>query len=193
MITAADLYPVKRSRMGPAPQSLADRFWRHVSPEPNTGCWLWTGVVDRKGYGWTTCISAAAPNRRKRKRATATHVSLLLHGIEIPSRMMACHHCDNPSCVNPAHLFVGTQADNLRDAARKGRMSPQTHPERYRVPHPTARGPRVSPRPCKTCQQPTRLMHGGECHACHQYRWNNGIARPAALIARYLAMQREKP
>lgn len=82
-------------------------------PEPNSGCWLWFGAMDKKGYGQI---------RRGRTRP-ATHVALEMDGRAVPKGWQACHHCDNPSCVNPQHLFVGTALDNARDAMRKGRNS----------------------------------------------------------------------
>lgn len=80
-------------------------------PEPNTGCWLWTGPVCVKGYGvgrWN--------------RVTRSHrVSWAAFRGGIPAGMCVCHKCDTPSCVNPDHLFLGTNADNVRDRLQKGR------------------------------------------------------------------------
>jgi hypothetical protein len=91
-----------------------DRFWRQVSPEPNTGCWLWAGNVSAAGYGlfsgaWRVTVSA---HRMAYRLAVG----------EIPAGAAVCHHCDTRTCVNPAHLFVGTQGDNIRDCAAKGRL-----------------------------------------------------------------------
>lgn len=93
---------------------LLVRFERHFSPEPNSGCWLWIGATDRRGYGQ---LRDGGRNR------VATHVALELDGRPVPKGMFACHKCDNPSCVNPAHIFIGTQLDNMRDALRKNRMN----------------------------------------------------------------------
>lgn len=94
---------------------LEAQFMAFVQPEPNSGCWLWDGSADTRGYGQIRVTG-------KRLRY-ASHVSLELAGRAVPPGMCACHRCDNPGCVNPDHLFVGTRSDNTQDMIRKGRAS----------------------------------------------------------------------
>ena len=91
-----------------------DKFMSKVQPEPNSGCWLWDGFVDAKGYG-TFCNDA--------KKTGAHRASWQIFRGPIPTGLSILHACDMPQCVNPDHLFLGTQADNLRDAREKGRLT----------------------------------------------------------------------
>jgi hypothetical protein len=78
------------------------------------GCWIWMGALDRKGYG-----RHGVP---RQKRTASAHRSAYAATFgPIPDGMAACHRCDTPSCVNPSHLFLGTQQVNCEDMARKGR------------------------------------------------------------------------
>lgn len=94
------------------------RFEERYIPEPMSGCWLWTGTVRavsrNRSYG---CISVRGNYLR------AHRYSYEIFKGYIPSGMMVCHRCDNPLCVNPDHLFLGTNRDNVDDMLRKGRQS----------------------------------------------------------------------
>jgi hypothetical protein len=91
--------------------SFADRFFRQVSK--SDGCWHWTGLVDKDGYG-------LMPYKRKMWRANVA--SLAIDGRPTSPGQYACHTCDNPPCVNPAHLYPGTPTQNMDDARRRGRI-----------------------------------------------------------------------
>jgi len=79
----------------------------------NNGCWEWQKSKNRKGYGTISIQGKSYPVHR---------LSLWLYGnFDLNSEYLVCHHCDNPSCFNPEHLFSGTQQDNCDDKFKKGR------------------------------------------------------------------------
>lgn len=91
---------------------LEERFHSKYIPEPNTGCWLWMGAMQENGYGSV---------KQNKISLTAHRASWVLHHGFIPKNLNVCHKCDERSCVNPAHLFLETQKENIQDMIKKGR------------------------------------------------------------------------
>ncbi len=94
-------------------ESFKKSFENKFIAEPNSGCWLWTGeTLGKKRYG-------------RFRKSRAHRVSFeIYNNKKIPSGLVVCHKCDTPECVNPMHLFVGTQKENVYDAISKKRFKP---------------------------------------------------------------------
>ncbi|WP_417903626.1 HNH endonuclease signature motif containing protein [Caldimonas brevitalea] len=103
------------ARTGRPETPLYLRFLAKFRIDPPTQCWNWTGAACRQGYGFL--------KRKDGVQLRAHRVAYELYNGEIPPGWCVCHRCDNPRCVNPAHLFVGTYRDNAADMVAKGRVA----------------------------------------------------------------------
>ena len=95
--------------------SLWDRFNEKYEIVEPGGCWVWMAAADAYGYGKIGIATG--------RSARAHRISWRLHNGPIPNHLYVLHRCDNPCCVNPSHLYLGTQADNMADMVSKGRSS----------------------------------------------------------------------
>lgn len=93
-------------------ETIRGRLIEKSIPEPNTGCWLWEASHKPNGYGYMWAGT---------KKEHSHRLSYTLFKGPIPNGLNILHKCDQPACINPDHLFTGTQAENLQDCVRKGR------------------------------------------------------------------------
>ena len=102
--------------IGDSGLSLLDRLLNKIEIDNSTGCWVWQGGKNNLGYGMI---------RDDKKMRTAHRVSYEEHSqTNIPKHLVVMHSCDNPACINPQHLSLGTRSDNTQDMMRKGRGKP---------------------------------------------------------------------
>ncbi len=110
--------------------SLVDRFWKKIDKDgpipahcPALGpCWLWMDSRDRSDVNHYGCVYLCHPYHVP-QAIYAHRLSWEIHHGPIPTGLFVLHHCDNPPCTNPAHLWLGTNADNMRDMTAKGRQA----------------------------------------------------------------------
>ena len=99
-------------------KTMVERFWEKVDLSDKKGCWTWTAALDGKGYGQFPSIYGRGAHR----------TGYALANGPIPPGIHVLHRCDNPPCVRPGHLFLGTPGDNMKDMVTKGRSkSKETH------------------------------------------------------------------
>lgn len=103
-------------------KTTEQRFWEKVDKNGPNGCWEWTAQITPFGYGHIQIDGRAIRAHR---------YSAELHGSDITDKIV-CHKCDNRRCVNPEHLFVGTQKENMADMDSKGRRNPPIAQPKFR-------------------------------------------------------------
>jgi len=156
--------PIHESVLGQSPaatgevitmkQILKERFWAKVDVRGPDDCWPWLGAAGPRGYGRFAIGDGAMTGPHR--------FSYELVCGPISDGMLICHHCDNPSCCNPAHLFVGTNTDNMQDAKAKGRLATGDKNGSRRHPELLPRG-----KMSFSASHPERLCRGSDHYLTH--------------------------
>ena len=145
------------------------RFENKFIPEPNSGCWLWIGATNSDGYG---------SFRLNGHWIKATRAAWLLYRGDVSKGMYLLHHCDNPPCVNPDHLFLGTHADNMADMVKKDRASKET--PRAKLTPEQVLSILHDPRDYRTIAKQSNVSPPTVCAIKRGKRWN-GVTQGQAL------------
>lgn len=155
-------------------------FWGKVTKSgpvllaDSTECWIWRGALDKDGYGNVSIHG---------KRIRAHRLSWEINIGDIPEGLCVCHHCDNPSCVNPDHLWLGTNAENTADKVAKGRQARGEKIKAVKKTH-CIRGHELS---VENVRQSGAIRH---CRLCQKVR--SAENREIARLSRGLTPQKPR-
>ena len=129
------------------------KFWTKVDKKGDNECWEWVAAKNSKGYGQFGISGVSKSTHR---------ISYVIHNGDIPDGLFVCHTCNNPPCVNPKHLYAGSNKENMQQASNEKRLAPQqkTHcksgheftPENTAFYKQKKRGNTLT-RVCKTCKK----------------------------------------
>lgn len=145
----------------PSVEQIAERFWSFVDKGGDDECWPWTGGRASTGYGRTWIAGKGRP---------ATQVAWeIANGKPFPAGLNACHSCDNPICVNPRHIWPGTQLENIKDSIAKGHHYTQPQQAHCKRGHEMTPANRIKAYP-----------QGWRCRECHNMHRRDHIRRVRA-------------
>lgn len=147
---------------------LADRFWSKV--QKTDSCWLWQRQLNNKGYGCFSLCAGATPNSRN---VYAHRLAWILTHGDIPADMCVLHRCDVPACVNPDHLFLGTQIENIADRSKKQRTRHGTTHPRAKLTEAQVRSIRADLRPQRAIAAAYGMGQPAVCEIKNRKTWRH--------------------
>jgi hypothetical protein len=154
--------------LGKIPLPNHERFWPKI--HKTDGCWIWQAQLNNKGYG---CFTYYSQKRKRRSSSMYAHrLAWILTNGPIPKGQNVLHKCDTPACVNPDHLFLGTQRDNVRDCISKGRFNPYGG-LRSNLTHDDVRAIRADPRKHHIIAADYGLLRNAVWNIKHRRSWKH--------------------
>ena len=149
-------------------KGLAARFEAKVGPLTDSGCREWQASLNGCGYGRIVL------SNRPRRIGIASRVAWELYVGAIPVGLQVLHRCDNPPCVNVDHLFLGTQADNVRDMIEKGRKRGRQPPSHCPTGHPYSEENTITYKGSRHCRECQRIRSRVKVRVPTELRSRNG-------------------